>query len=144
MGRPEHPVNPTDGPLPAFAHDLRALREKAGSRSYRTLSRKAGYSASALSAAARGLELPTLAVTLAYVGACNGDPIEWTHRWRELSSKLATTTAPSPAAPAPNAASSTAAPPPNAAHSTDSPTPPPHSSLPTPAAPPARNLAPSP
>ncbi|WHT16871.1 NACHT domain-containing protein [Crossiella sp. CA-258035] len=133
MGRPEHPVNPTDGPLPAFAHDLRALREKAGGRSYRTLSRKAGYSASALSAAARGLELPTLAVTLAYVGACNGDPIEWTHRWQELSTKLASSAEPHPAAPAPNTA-----------HSSDSPTPPAPSSVPTSATPPARNLSTSP
>jgi hypothetical protein len=45
------------------------------------MARGALYSASVLSSAANGRRLPTLSVTLAYVGACGGDPDEWRHRW---------------------------------------------------------------
>src|SRR3954470_23571160 len=85
MGRHEEPL-PT-GPLHDFASGLRALRAGTG-LSYRALARKAGYSASALSAAAGGVALPTLDVTLAYVGACGGDSGEWEARWRRLAAEL--------------------------------------------------------
>jgi transcriptional regulator with XRE-family HTH domain len=52
---------------------------------YRELARRAGYSASALSAAASGQALPTLDVMLAYVGACGADTGNWQRRWQELS-----------------------------------------------------------
>ncbi|MEV0616409.1 hypothetical protein AB0I81_24045 [Nonomuraea sp. NPDC050404] len=45
------------------------------------MERRAGYSASALSAAASGDRLPSLAVTQAYVGACGGDQDEWALTW---------------------------------------------------------------
>jgi hypothetical protein len=52
---------------------------------YRALARKAGYSASALSAAASGDTLPSLDVLLAYVGACDGDMVVWERRWHGLA-----------------------------------------------------------
>ena len=99
MGRAETPLDPTAGPLPAFAHELRRLRYAAGRPSYRALARKAGYSAAALSAAASGSSFPSLSVTLAYVGACGGPTEEWAERWYELDAKLtAEKTDPGPAA----------------------------------------------
>src|SRR6266545_1266155 len=88
MGRQERPLDPAAGPLQAFAHDLRQLRRGAGSPGYRALARRAGYSASVLSTAANGSDLPSLPVVLAYVGACRGDVKAWERRWQELA-KLA-------------------------------------------------------
>jgi Helix-turn-helix domain len=84
MPRTEQTLDPLDGPLAAFAHDLRALREKAGHLPYRALARRAGFSASTLSVAASGKVLPSLDVTLAYVQACGGDPEPWRARWQTL------------------------------------------------------------
>ncbi|OLB64060.1 MAG: hypothetical protein AUI10_12700 [Actinobacteria bacterium 13_2_20CM_2_72_6] len=88
MGRQEQPLDPTAGPLQGFAHELRELRRAAGNPGYRTLARRAGYSASALSAAASGRLLPSLAVALAYVGACDGDTGDWERRWTEVAADL--------------------------------------------------------
>lgn len=88
MARRERPLDPADGPLEAFAHDLRALRSAAGEPTYRRLAQLAGYSASTLSEAASGARLPTLAVTLAFVGACSGDTGAWEHRWTEVRDAL--------------------------------------------------------
>lgn len=85
MARRPLPVDPDEGPLQAFAYDLRQLREKAGNPTYRILARKAGYSPATLSEAARGQRRPSLDVTLAYVGACGGDPDEWRLRWHDLA-----------------------------------------------------------
>jgi Protein of unknown function (DUF2690) len=65
-----------------LAAQLRQLREDAGRPSYRQLSRTAYYSHSALSQAAAGKELPSLAVTLAFAEACGGDRRDWIARWR--------------------------------------------------------------
>ncbi|GIG85892.1 hypothetical protein Pen02_08280 [Plantactinospora endophytica] len=81
-----------------FAAGLRLLREKAGSPGYRELARRAHFSATTLSEAAGGRRLPTLAVTLAYVTACGGDPAEWEARWRQL----ARDEVPAPAGPLPD------------------------------------------
>jgi serine/threonine protein kinase len=86
MGRQERPLRP--GPLYEFARDLRRLRASAGSPPYRLLARKAGYSASALSAAAGGDMLPSLEVTLAYVGAVSGDQQDWRRWWQDLADRL--------------------------------------------------------
>ncbi|MFI6966045.1 hypothetical protein [Streptomyces sp. NPDC050255] len=43
------------------------------------------YSAATLAQAAAGARLPSLAVTLAYVRACDGDPEEWTELWQRAS-----------------------------------------------------------
>ena len=53
-----------------------------GRPTYRDIAEKASYSRTALSQAAVGRELPTLAVTLAFVAACDGPVAEWEQRWR--------------------------------------------------------------
>jgi hypothetical protein len=72
-------------PLLRFAGDLRRLRRRVGLPSYRELGRRTSYSAAALSEALSGRRLPSLAVTVAIVRACGGDPAEWTARWRQLA-----------------------------------------------------------
>jgi transcriptional regulator with XRE-family HTH domain len=93
MARRPRPVDPSEGPLQAFAYDLRQLREKAGNPTYRVLAGKAGYSPATLSEAARGQRRPSLDVTMAYVGACGGDPDEWRLRWHDLATAEAETAA---------------------------------------------------
>lgn len=94
MARKPRPVNPDDGPLQAFAFDLRALRETAGNPTYRTLAKTAGFAATTLGDAAGGGRLPTLEVTLAYVGACGGDAAAWQARWQAVNRELARRPAP--------------------------------------------------
>ncbi len=91
MPRGERPLDADDGVLVRFAADLRALREQAGSPTYRQLSRRAHYSPAALSEAASGRKLPSRAVTLAYVNACGGDVALWEARWRADAAAQATT-----------------------------------------------------
>ncbi|WP_370949151.1 helix-turn-helix domain-containing protein [Amycolatopsis sp. cg5] len=88
MPRPERPIEGDDSALAWFAEDLRRLREKAGKPTYRQLSSRAHYSAASLSEAAAGRKLPSLAVTLAFVDACDGDRGEWETRWRAVSAEL--------------------------------------------------------
>jgi WD40 repeat protein len=76
-----------------FAAELRALRESVGRPTYRMMAEKVPFSVTALSQAAAGRQLPTLAVTLAYVDVCGGDPREWERRWREASAEAAARTA---------------------------------------------------
>jgi transcriptional regulator with XRE-family HTH domain len=71
-----------------LAAQLRQLREDAGRPSYRQLAKKAYYSHSALSQAAAGKELPSLAVTLAFAQACGGDRSDWTARWRAAAATV--------------------------------------------------------
>ncbi|GGQ96088.1 helix-turn-helix domain-containing protein [Kitasatospora griseola] len=97
MARRPRPVNPADGPVQAFAHDLRLVREQAGNPTYRVLAQRAGFAATTLSDAARGIRLPSLEVTQAYIGACGGDVEEWTRRWNDLDRLAA---APAPEKPA--------------------------------------------
>ncbi|WP_405892178.1 XRE family transcriptional regulator [Streptomyces sp. NBC_00104] len=89
MPRGERPLEAEGGPLSDFAAQLRKLREQAGSPTYRDLARRAHYSIAALSAAAAGRRLPTLAVTLAYVRACGGDEREWESIWRRTATECA-------------------------------------------------------
>ncbi|MFE6410828.1 hypothetical protein ACFVOR_28320 [Streptomyces sp. NPDC057837] len=89
MGRKEKPLDPDAGPVQRFAADLRALRAEAGAPTYRTMAQRTGYSAPALSQAAAGEKLPTLAVTLAYVAACGADAGDWEKRWRAVTDDLA-------------------------------------------------------
>ncbi|WP_112274429.1 nSTAND1 domain-containing NTPase [Lentzea terrae] len=89
MPRGERPLGPEDTALLKFAGDLRRLRDQAGKPSYRELARRANYSPTALSDAAGGRKLPSLALTLAFVRACEGDPAPWTKRWRELAAEHA-------------------------------------------------------
>ncbi|MDX8034287.1 hypothetical protein SK803_29065 [Lentzea sp. BCCO 10_0856] len=85
MPRTERPLDSVDSELGGFAADLRKLRDKAGKPSYRALASRAHYSAATLSDAAGGKKLPSLAVTLAYVKACDGDVREWEQRWRAIA-----------------------------------------------------------
>ncbi|GAB3008178.1 hypothetical protein GCM10027184_77180 [Saccharothrix stipae] len=89
MARPEGPLRADSRDLGEFAAGLRTLREQAGSPTYRQLARDAHYSAAALSEAANGRRLPSLAVTLAYVRACGGDVVTWESRWRAVAGRLA-------------------------------------------------------
>ncbi|MFS8097856.1 hypothetical protein LFM09_12010 [Lentzea alba] len=88
MGRPERKIDPETGPVARFAWELRQLREKAGSPSYRELSRRAHFGTTALSEAAGGTQFPSLEVTLGYVRACEGDLDAWTEYWREVAEGL--------------------------------------------------------
>ncbi|MFJ8965399.1 helix-turn-helix domain-containing protein [Lentzea sp. NPDC102401] len=85
MPRRERPLDEGESGVLRFAADLRRLRERAGSPTYRELSRRAHYSAAALSEAAGGRKLPSLAVTKAYAKACDADPEEWARRWRAVA-----------------------------------------------------------
>jgi WD40 repeat protein/energy-coupling factor transporter ATP-binding protein EcfA2 len=89
VARAERPLDEGNSPLLRFAADLRQLRASAGGPAYRELSRQAHYSAAALSDAASGRRLPSLAVTLAFAGACGGDLEAWEHRWREVAAEVA-------------------------------------------------------
>jgi Helix-turn-helix domain len=88
LGRPERRLDPAAGPLQRFAFELRQLRQRAGAPSYRQLGKRAHYSATALSEAAAGERLPSLAVTMAYVEACGGDRRDWELRWRAVAAEL--------------------------------------------------------
>lgn len=89
LGRRETPLDPKAGPVQRLAWQLRQLRERAGSPSYRLLARRAHYSASTLAEAAKGDRLPSLEVTLAYVEACGGDADEWRARWSAIANATA-------------------------------------------------------
>ncbi|MFD5245607.1 hypothetical protein ACFWIW_13730 [Amycolatopsis sp. NPDC058340] len=99
MPRPERPLDPGDDPLLGFAADLRRLREKAGNPTYRELGRRAHYSAGTLSEAAGGKKMPSLAVTLAYVRACDGPEEEWEARWHDVTERTRGGVDDSPVAP---------------------------------------------
>lgn len=90
MPRRERPLDPDGDALTRFAVDLRQLRQAAGGLTYRDLGRRAHYAAGTLSDAAGGRKLPTLAVTLAYVKACDGDPDEWERRWHAVAAEAPT------------------------------------------------------
>lgn len=81
MPRSEQPLAPGDDPVTSFARDLRKLRAAAGNPPYRELAKRAHYSATTMAEAAGGKKLPSLAATLAFVRACDGDPVEWEQRW---------------------------------------------------------------
>lgn len=92
MPRPERPLDPDTGPLTRFAADLRKLREAAGRPPYRALAKRAHYSSTTLSDAAGGHTFPSLAVTLAYVEACEGDRRAWETRWHAVAAEIAAST----------------------------------------------------
>ncbi|MER6417695.1 hypothetical protein [Streptomyces sp. NPDC001137] len=88
-GRPERPLDPDAGPVQRFAHELRSLRARAGSPSYRTMSGQARISVAALSRAASGERLPSVAVVRAYAQACGADPDVWQDRLRAAAEEVA-------------------------------------------------------
>ncbi|MFD4510434.1 helix-turn-helix domain-containing protein [Streptomyces sp. NPDC058457] len=80
QGRPERPVDPDAGPSQRFAHELRSLRARSGSPSYRAMSERSGVSVAALARAASGERLPSVTVVRAYAQACGADPDLW-EKW---------------------------------------------------------------
>ncbi|MEJ3744595.1 helix-turn-helix domain-containing protein [Actinomycetes bacterium KLBMP 9797] len=87
MPRPERALDPDAGPVQSLAAQLRELRRTAGNPGYRELAARTGYSVTTLANAAGGRQLPSLAVTLAFARACQGDPEEWQRRWQEAAAK---------------------------------------------------------
>ncbi|QKW07731.1 WD40 repeat domain-containing protein [Streptomyces sp. NA04227] len=87
-GRKEKELDPGAGPVQRFAAQLRALRESAGRPTYRTMAQDVPFGVTALSQAAAGDRMPSLAVTLAYVRACDGDAQEWERRWHEAAARV--------------------------------------------------------
>ncbi|WP_173136608.1 helix-turn-helix domain-containing protein [Kibdelosporangium persicum] len=96
MARPEKPLLVT-GPVAEFANELRALRNAAG-LTYEQLAIKTNYSKSAVHEATRGQQLPTWAVTAAFVRTCGGDEREWRQRWEQTRELIS----PRPSEPEPN------------------------------------------
>lgn len=88
MGRSERPIDGDVESLCQFAAELRELRRKAGSPTYREMAARVHYSASVLSQAASGRSLPTLAVTVAFVEACGGDRRPWERRWQATAAAV--------------------------------------------------------
>lgn len=73
MAREKKVVDEADGPVAAFAAELRRLRDRAGRPSYRDMGRAANVAFSSLSQADSGYTLPTAEMVEAYVRACGGD-----------------------------------------------------------------------
>jgi hypothetical protein len=63
--------------LAEFKAALRELRQRAGDPTYRTMSRRTGVSAATLHGVDVGRSVPSLAATIAYVFACDGDRELW-------------------------------------------------------------------
>lgn len=96
---------PTEEPRPdtstateieAFAAELRALRERPGSPSFRELARLTHFSASTLAEATAGRRLPTEPVVRAFAQGCGSDPEVWVERLRRAGQPV---TSPAPAPP---------------------------------------------
>ena len=83
MARPERPLDPSVGPIAAFAVELRKLRAGAGSPKYLQMARRTGRSRTALAEAAGGDHLPTWETVEAFVTACGADPSTWYQAWEE-------------------------------------------------------------
>ena len=83
MGRPEEPLERDGSPVREFAFWLRDLRRRSG-LTYDQLGKKAHYATSTVQAAATGHRLPTLRVTMAIVGACDGDAGQWRDYWTQI------------------------------------------------------------
>ncbi|SER12285.1 WD40 repeat [Streptomyces sp. yr375] len=101
MGRREKPVDPDGGPVQRLAHELRTLREAAGRPTYREMAQRTSYSTSALSQAAAGEQLPSLALVLAYAAALGADGAEWEERWRQADRAVLESATSGPGAAAP-------------------------------------------
>lgn len=101
MPRPERPLDPSSGPVPAFAAELRELRRRAGSPKYLQMARLTGKSRTALAEAAGGDHLATWETVEAYVTACRGDIACWRQRWEQVDDQVRSRRAAQQAAPAP-------------------------------------------
>jgi len=91
VGRPERSIDPSEGPIQAFAAELRDLRERAGRPKYAVLAQRSGRSQTTLSEAAGGRRLPTLDTVEAFVRACHGDIATFRRSWHETARSLGQT-----------------------------------------------------
>lgn len=80
MARKEKHIDPTTSPVAELAFDMRAVRDAQGIK-YREMSGLTGLSASTLSVAANGVDLPSWEVFSAYLGACGENPSQWRERY---------------------------------------------------------------
>jgi hypothetical protein len=88
MARPLSDLDPTEGPLAAFAHDLRSLRADAGEPTLDVMAQRANLSRTALSDAMSGKKLPSALVVAGFAKACGSskeDTDIWTARRDELA-----------------------------------------------------------
>ena len=69
-GRPQKPLDPSDGPLAVLGQALRDLRQKCGDPKYRTLQRYARTPHQRLADAARAEQIPAWCVVLGYIRGC--------------------------------------------------------------------------
>jgi hypothetical protein len=88
MPRPERPLDPSSGPIQAFASELRKLREDAGNPKYLQMARQSGKSRTALAEAAGGDHLATWETVAAFVTACGGDPATWRMKWEVVRDEV--------------------------------------------------------
>ena len=88
MPRPERPIDPSAGPIQAFAAELRKAREQAGNPKYLQMARATGRSRTALSEAAGGDHLPTWETVEAFLTACAQDPADWLSRWEAVRTQI--------------------------------------------------------
>lgn len=88
MPRPERPLDPSDGPIQAFAAELRKLRDEAGSPKYLQMARMTGKSRTALAEAAGGDHLPTWETVAAFVTACRDNPSVWRIKWERVHEQI--------------------------------------------------------
>ncbi|MBF6074264.1 helix-turn-helix domain-containing protein [Nocardia beijingensis] len=89
MPRPERLLDPSSGPVQAFAADLRQLRAAAGNPKYLQMARATGRSRTALSEAAGGDHLPTWETTEAFIRACGAEVGPWRLKWERVQEVLA-------------------------------------------------------
>jgi len=113
-GRKARPPNPDDGPLAAFAHELWALKRRAGDPSFATMSTRLGAAASksSLAAATHGTVLPSWETTWEFVRVLAVDQLgadaeetqrEWLARWEAAGAATDPANTTDPAPPDPSA-----------------------------------------
>jgi hypothetical protein len=88
LPRPSRPLDPTTGPVQAFAAELRQLREQAGNPKYLQMARTTGRSRTALAEAAGGDHLPTWETVAAFITACKGDVPAWRSKWEQVRDQV--------------------------------------------------------
>lgn len=101
MPRSERNLDPSTGPIAAFATELRKMRVEAGTPKYLQMARRTGRSRTALAEAAGGDHLPTWETVEAYVRACGRDPAEWLARWEQARDEVKADRSPDAREPAP-------------------------------------------
>ena len=102
MGRRLRQLDPAEGPVERFAHELRELRSHAGDPPFWKMARRSAVSKTALAAAAGGRVLPTERVLQEFVAVCGGDWPWWRSRLLSARDELASQGAQDCSAPSPS------------------------------------------